>query len=130
MGNKESITAYRTAKEKAIDDKEGKEVRDAQKVLDEKKAALEKIAKDDYEELAKASKAVLDAQKTLTEKQQALLVAQEKLATEINEIENYKKLKDVVSALKFKANKAVDEFEKANRLETEKNAYEKAKKRP
>lgn len=128
LGNKESITAYRTAKEKAIDDKEGKEVRDAQKVLDEKKAALEKIAKDDYEELAKASKAVLDAQKTLTEKQQALLVAQEKLATEINEIENYKKLKDVVSALKFKANKAVDEFEKANKLETEKNAYEKAKK--
>lgn len=124
----ESITAYRTAKEKDIDREEGKKVREAEKTLEEKKAALEKIAKDDYEELAKASKAVLDAQKTLTEKQQALLEAQEKLATEINDIENYKKLDDVVKALRSKANFAVDEFEKANKLETEKNAYEKAKK--
>lgn len=124
----ESITKYRTEKEKAIDAKEGKEVRDAQKTLDEKKAAFEKVAKDDYEGLKKASGEVLAAQKTLTEKQQALLKAQNDLATEINDIENYQKLKDVVSAFKFKANKAVAEFEKANELETEKNAYEKAKK--
>lgn len=124
LGNEGSITAYRTRKEADIDAKHGKEVRDAQKVLDEKKAALEKIAKDDYEELAKASKAVLDAQKTLTEKQQELLEAQENLANEINDIENYLKLKDVVSALKFKANKAVAEFESANKLEEAKNKYE------
>lgn len=120
----ESITKYRTEKEKAIDAKEGKEVRDAQKTLDDKKAAFEKIAKDDYEGLKKASDEVLTAQKTLTEKQQALLKAQNDLATEINDIENYQKLKDVVSAFKFKANKAVAEFEKANVLETEKNKYE------
>lgn len=124
----ESITKYRTEKEKAIDDKEGKEVRDEQKTLDEKKAALEKIANDNYKEKAKAYDEIVAAQKTLTEKQEALLKAQNDLATEINEIENYQKLKDVVSAFKFKANKAVAEFEKANELETEKNAYEKAKK--
>lgn len=120
----ESITKYRTEKEKAIDAKEGKEVRDAQKTLDDKKAAFEKIAKDDYEGLKKASDEVLTAQKTLTEKQQALLEAQNELATEINDIENYQKLKDVVSAFKFKANKAVAEFESANKLEEEKNKYE------
>lgn len=124
----ESITAYRTAKEKAIDDVEGKAVRDAQKVLDEKKAAFEKIAKDDYEGLKTASDAVITAQKDLTDKQQKLLDKQNELATEINDIENYKKLDDVVKALKSKAKFAVDEFEKANKLETEKNAYEKAKK--
>lgn len=123
----ESITKYRTEKEKAIDKNQGEKVREAQKVLDEKKAAFEKIAKDDYAGLKTASDAVLTAQKDLTEKQQKLLEAQNDLATEINEIENYQKLKDVVSAFKFKANKAVDEFEKANKLETEKNAYEKAK---
>lgn len=120
----ESITKYRTEKEKAIDAKEGKEVRDAQKTLDDKKAAFEKIAKDDYEGLKKASDEVLTAQKDLTDKQQALLEAQNELATEINDIENYQKLKDVVSAFKFKANKAVAEFESANKLEEEKNKYE------
>lgn len=120
----ESITKYRTEREKAIDAKEGKEVRDAQKALDDKKAAFEKIAKDDYEGLKKASDEVLTAQKTLTEKQQALLKAQNDLATEINDIENYQKLKDVVSAFKFKANKAVAEFESANKLEEAKNKYE------
>lgn len=124
----ESITKYRTEKEKAIDAKEGKEVREAQKTLDEKKAALEKIANDNYKEKAKAYDEIVAAQRTLTEKQEALLKAQNDLATEINEIENYQKLKDVVDAFKDRANKAVAEFEKANKLETEKNAYEKAKK--
>ncbi len=123
----ESITAYRIEREKAIDKAEGEEVREAQKTLDEKKAALDKIPNDKYDEKADANDEVFVAQEDLTEKQQALLTAQTKLATEINEIENYKKLKDVVSAFKFKANKAVAEFEKANTLETEKKAYEKAK---
>lgn len=123
----ESITAYRTEREKAIDAKEGKEVREAQKTLDEKKAALEKIANDKYEEKAAAYDEVVAAQEYLAFKQAKLLEVQNALATEINEIENYKKLKDVVSAFKFKANKAVDEFEKASKLEEEKNAYEKAK---
>ena len=107
----ESITKYRTAKEKAIDDKEGKEVRDAQKVLDEKKAALDKIPNDKYEEKAGAYDEVVAAQEYLAYKQEALLTAQNKLATEINEIENYQKLKDVVSAFENRATKAVAEFE-------------------
>lgn len=123
----ESITKYRTEKEKAIDAKEGKEVRDAQKVLDEKKAALEKIANDKYEEKAGAYDEVVTAQEDLTEKQEALLKAQNELATKINEIENYQKLKGVVDAFKHRAKKAVAEFEKANTLEAEKKAYEKAK---
>lgn len=124
----ESITKYRTEQEKAIDAKEGKEVREAEEDLAKKKAALDKIPNDKYEEKAGAYDEVVAAQEYLAYKQEALLTAQNKLATEINGIENYQKLKDVVSAFKNRAEKAVAEFEKANKLEEEKNAYEKAKK--
>lgn len=124
----ESITKYRTEQEKAIDAKEGKEVREAEEDLAKKKAALDKIPNDKYEEKAGAYDEVVAAQECLAYKQEALLTAQNKLATEINEIENYQKLKDVVSAFKNRAEKAVAEFKKANKLEEEKNAYEKAKK--
>lgn len=124
----ESITKYRTEQEKAIDAKEGKEVREAEEDLAKKKAALDKIPNDKYEEKAGAYDEVVAAQEYLAYKQEALLTAQNKLATEINEIENYQKLKDVVSAFENRATKAVAEFEKANALEKEKNDYEKAKK--
>lgn len=123
----ESITAYRIEREKAIDKAEGGEVRKAEKNLNEKKAALDKIPSNEHLKIANAQIEIDKAQKELLKAQKELLTAQDKLATEINDIENYKKLSGVVSAFKFKANKAVDEFKTANTLETEKKAYEKAK---
>ena len=128
LGQEESIKEYRKAKEKGIDDVQGKAVRDAEKELAEKKDALNKIPSDKHNERANAENAIDAAQKALITAQEALLTAQNDLATEINNIENYKKLSGVVSAFKFRANKAVDEFKTANKLEAEKNAYEKAKK--
>ena len=128
LGQAESIKEYRKAKEKDIDDNQGAEVRKAEEDLAEKKAASDKIPNDKYAEKAKASSEVVAAQKVLAQKQEALLTAQNELATEINEIENYQKLNDLIESFKDRAVKAVAEFKTANKLEAEKNAYEKVKK--
>ncbi|WP_311525931.1 hypothetical protein [uncultured Parvimonas sp.] len=124
----ESITKYRTEQEKAINDKQGKAVRDAEEALAKAKTDFDKIPSDKWDEKSAAYDEVVASQEDLTEKQEALLKAQNELATKINEIENYQKLKGVVDAFKHRAKKAVAEFEKANTLEAEKKAYEEAKK--